>query len=67
MIQEMLPMGISCPRETRDLLLDCCVGKKGIIVIADVLIIFLFHNSFHSISFLPFLFDRIHPLNRLRV
>lgn len=28
MIQEMLPLGISCPRETRDLLLDCCVGKK---------------------------------------
>lgn len=28
MIQEMLPLGISCPRETRDLLLDCCVGKN---------------------------------------
>lgn len=27
MIHEMLPTGISCPRETRDLLLDCCVGK----------------------------------------
>lgn len=27
MIQEMLPLGITCPRETRDLLLDCCVGK----------------------------------------
>ena len=27
MIQEMLPTGISCPRETRDLLLDCCVGN----------------------------------------
>ena len=32
MIQEMLPTGISCPRETRDLLLDCCVGNNWLML-----------------------------------
>lgn len=53
MIQEMLPTGISCPRETRDLLLDCCVGKKGLFVIKYLyytLLFTLFVEFIHLIA-----------------
>ncbi len=32
----MLPAGISCPRETRDLLVECCVGTRLILDLSTV-------------------------------
>ena len=48
MIQEMLPHDVVCTKETRDLLIDCCVGKHLLFSVKFMILpsIFVFISIF---------------------